>query len=484
MAEPLEPPERPWRAAPAAPPPGRRPALRRVRRRWERLTPPRLFVLSFVALVAVGTAGLLTLPGLYTGARLGPLDALFTMTSAVCVTGLIVVDTATFFTPWGQAWLLLFIQLGGLGLITFATVILATLGRRLSLRHEVLLGDAADAVPAIDVRRLTRDVLVFTLSFEAAGALALWAAWGPRLGWAEAAWPAAFHSVSAFCNAGFSTFSDSLVGFQRDPLTLAVIMALVVLGGIGFLTMEELAVWWRSRREARRFRLSLHSQLVLGATGVLVAGGFVLFAPFEWERTLAGLPAADRLVNALFLSVTARTAGFNSVSYAEVSDQTGFLTVLLMFVGGSPGSMAGGVKTTTAALVLLLAVARLRGHEALYVRGRTVPDETVQRAVGLFVLAAIVVTAGIFVLTTTEEAAGPAVADPFLRYTFEAFSAFNTVGLSMDLTPTLSTAGRWVIVALMFVGRVGPLTAAAALSRSRRLRAGRFRYAYEDVEIG
>jgi trk system potassium uptake protein TrkH len=454
-------------------------------RSWQqRLTPSRLFVGSFLVLIAVGTAGLLVLPGLYTGPRLGFVDALFTATSAVCVTGLIVVDTATYFTVWGQAWLLLLIQLGGLGLITFATVILASLGRRLSLRYEAVVAGPFDAVPALDTKRLVRDVLLFTFAFEAAGALLLYAGWAPRMGPAEAAWPSFFHAVSAFCNAGFSTFSDSLMGFQRDPYTLGVVALLIVAGGLGFLTMEELLAWRRARRERRRYRLSLHSLLVLGTTAVLLVGGAVLFVPFEWGRTLDGLPWWARLVNGAFMSVTARTAGFNAIDYGAATDNANFLTVLLMFVGGSPGSTAGGVKTTTMALLGLLALSRLRGLEATSFAGRSVPEETERRAVGLVVLAALAVTAGIFLLTTTEEAAGPAVTDPFLRYTFEAFSAFNTVGLSMNLTPTLSTGGRWIILVLMFVGRVGPLTAAAALTRSRRLRASTFRYAYEDVEVG
>lgn len=445
---------------------------------WRRLTAPQLFVASFLLLVGLGTLGLKLLPGLYTGAPLGWLDALFTATSAVCVTGLIVVDTATYFTPAGQAFLLLLIQLGGLGIIAFTTLIIVALGRRLSLRQEAL--SSYEVAPHVDYQLLTRDVVRFTFGIEAAGALLLYLLWAPRLGWAEAAWPALFHSVSAFCNAGFSTFSESLIGFQDAPLTLLLVAALIVLGGLGFLTLEELMLRRRQRRFGRTLRLSLHSRLALATTAALLLGGWVAFALFEWTHTLAGLPLPDRLANALFLSVTPRTAGFNSIDYAHASDSTNFLTILLMSVGGSPGSTAGGLKTTTFALLGLLAWSRFRGHAIASLWGRSVPEETIQRAVGLAVVAFTLVTACIFVLTVSEPAGGEA----FLAHMFEAASAFNTVGLSMGITGGLTEVGKAAIALLMFLGRVGPLTFAAAVALSSPTGTAEFRYAYEDVVVG
>ncbi|HYD55202.1 MAG TPA: potassium transporter TrkG, partial [Gemmatimonadaceae bacterium] len=307
--------------------------------------------------------------------------------------------------------------------------------------------------------------------------------WGPRLGWAEAAWPAVFHAVSAFCNAGFSTFTDSMIGFQRAPLTLLVVGALVVAGGLGFLTMEELLLRAQARRRRQRpTRISLHSRLVLATTAVLLALGWLLFALSEWSGALAPLSPLHRAVNALFLSVTPRTAGFNNVDYAQASDATNFLTILFMFVGGSPGSTAGGIKTTTLALVGLLAWARVRGREVASAGHRSVPEETVQRAVGLAAVAFAVVTAGILALTWTEARHGAQGA--FLGHMFEAVSAFNTVGLSMGVTDDLSPAGRGVAIGLMFVGRVGPLAFAAALAAAARSRGPDYRYAYEDVVVG
>ena len=459
---------------------------------WKALTPAQLFVGSFLVLILLGTAGFKALPGLYAGAELSWLGALFTATSAVCVTGLIVVDTAEFFTTWGQAYILLLIQLGGLGMISFASVIIATLGRRMSVRHETLAGGAAAHVPHIDYRDLTWAIFRFTFVMEVVGAVLLYCCWVPRFGWSGAnVWHAVFQSVSAFCNAGFSTFTTSLEAFQGNTPLLLVIMVLIVVGGLGFLTLEELYVWGRSGRGeekqgARRFRLSVHSQIVLGTTAVLLIGGWVLFTTFEWSNTLAGLPPADRLVNGLFASVTPRTAGFNTIDYAETLPSTNFLTILFMSVGGSPGSTAGGLKTTTAALLALVAWSRLRGQDHTHISNRTIPDKTAYRAMALFVVGFGIVTAGIYGLTLVEfeSVFMTATESNFLVHMFEAVSAFNTVGLSMGATSGLSTAGRWLTIALMFVGRVGPLAVAAALSRSRKKTPGPFRYAHEDVAIG
>lgn len=453
---------------------------------WRRLSAPQLFVGSFLLLIVLGALGLKALPGLYTGAPLSWLDALFTATSAVCVTGLIVVDTATYFTSAGQALILLLIQLGGLGIITFTTIIIVALGRRLSLRHEVLASGMAHVVPQVDYRHLVRDVVLFTFGLEALGGLLLYGLWVPRMGWADAAWPALFHSISAFCNAGFSVFSDSLVSFQREPLVQTVIMALIVIGGIGFLTLEELYLLRKALRENQRFHLSLHSRIVLVTTGVLLLIGWLLFTTFEWSATIRDLPVWAKVLNGLFASVTARTAGFNTVDYSQTTDSTNFLTILLMFVGGSPGSTAGGIKTTTFALIGMLAWCRFRGRSITGMWGRSVPTETVERAVGLFVAAFGLVTAAIFIFTTSELGAvtHAQVAGSFIKYMFEAASAFNTVGLSMGVTHDLSSVGRWTAIFLMFLGRVGPLTFAAALARNLRQPIGGFRYAYEDVVVG
>lgn len=450
------------------------------------LTPPRLLLGSFLGLILFGTLGLKVLPGLYTGPGLSWLDALFTATSAVCVTGLIVVDTATYFTIWGQAFLLLLIQLGGLGILTFTTLIILALGKRLSLHQEAVTATHAEIAPEVDFRHLIRNIVLFTFLFEAIGAVLLFAAWLPRFDSGAAAWHAVFQAVSAFCNAGFSTFSDSLVGFRTDPAVLPIIMVLVVLGGIGFLALAELNLLLRRRFEGRSMILSLHTKLVLGVTALLLLVGWGMFTALEWTNTLAEMPTWARLANGLFMSVTARTAGFDTVDYASTTESTNFLTILLMSIGGSPGSTAGGIKTTTFALIGLLAFSRLMGRQVTSVRRRSVPEETVQRAVGLFVVAFGVMTAATFLYVALELPAGGhgQTGGYFIEQMFEAVSAFNTVGLSMGVTGDLSPAGRLLTIVLMYLGRVGPLTFAAAIALDRPNTSGEFRYAYEDVIVG
>ncbi len=452
---------------------------RQLRRRP--LSAPQLFVLSFGLLVAFGTIGLKLLPGLYVGEPLGWVDALFTSTSAVCVTGLIVVDTATRFTPRGQGFILLLIQLGGLGIITFTSLIIVALGKRLSLRQSDVAMNTAEIAPHVEQKHLLRNVVFFTFLIELIGAVALYVVWAPSLGWKNAVWPAVFHSVSAFCNAGFSTFSDSLISQHDNPLILYIIMTLIVLGGIGFLVMEEAFLFFVARRRNQRFRLSLHSRIVLVTTALLIVGGAIAFTVLEWDRTLASMGWFHKINNATFMSVTARTAGYNSIDYSQASTSTNFFTILLMTIGGSPGSTAGGLKTTTFAIIALVAWSRFRGHTHTSVAGRTIPEETIQRAIGLASIVFALLTLSIFAMTLTAPTdRGEAM---FLAYMFEAVSAFNTVGLSMGVTAGLAEVDRLIMVFLMFAGRVGPLVLAAALTLQRDGKRT-FRYAHEDVMVG
>ncbi|WP_222435492.1 TrkH family potassium uptake protein [Allorhodopirellula solitaria] len=433
-----------------------------------------------MALIVAGTLALKFIPGLYENEGLGWTDAVFTSTSAVCVTGLIVVDTATYFTPLGQAVVLVLIQLGGLGMLVLTSVIIGALGGRPSLRTESLAVGARHLLPQVPTKRLIVDVVRFTFLFEAIGAFTLYLFWTPRMGWKEAIWPSIFHSVSAFCNAGFSTNSGSLIEYQDSPATIVVISVLIVAGGLGFITMEEIHQRYIRRNPAFR-RLSIHSKLVLATTAFLLLSGWALFALFEWQGLLSKMPLVDKLTNSLFMSVTPRTAGFNTIDYGSATDSTNFLTIILMMIGGSPGSTAGGMKTTTFALLGLLAWSRLRSHQTASFANRSIPSETIQRASGLFVIATGIVVLGVFVLAFIGDSHRATQA--FLVRLFETTSAFNTVGLSMGITPQLSTPSRWIVIVLMFIGRTGPLSIAAALIVRLSTR-GRFRLAYEDVVVG
>jgi len=441
-----------------------------------------LFLLSFGALILVGTLGFLLLPGLYEDQGLGFVDALFTATSAVCVTGLIVVDTATYFTPLGQAWIAVLIQLGGLGMLTFTTLVIGLLGRRSGLEATEAAAGHASAIAHLRPRELVRHVVIATFLLEAVGAIALWLLWIRDFGAADAVWPAVFHAISAFCNAGFSVFSNSLEGFADRPSVVGLVSVLIVLGGLGFIVLSDLWRRWR-RPDVRRF--STHTRLVLASTGVLLAGATFLFLVFEVPNTFREMGWVDRFSNAWFMAVTPRTAGFNTVNYDTVSNPSLFLTILLMIVGGSPGSTAGGLKTTTLALLVLVFVQRLRGRDHVSVGGRTVPEGTVQRAAALTIGAIVILGVGVFVLSTVEHTIAHAAdrAD-FLRLVFEVHSAFGTVGLSMGVTSSLGAGGRLILVVLMYLGRVGPLAVASAMVVAVGRQAARYRYAREDVVIG
>ncbi|MDP1564177.1 MAG: potassium transporter TrkG [Pirellulaceae bacterium] len=450
---------------------------------WQKLTPPQMFVGSFLFLILLGTLGLNRVPSFYVaGQPLPLLDAAFTATSAVCVTGLTVVNTATYFSFSGQLFLLLLIQLGGLGMLSLTSLIIVALGRKLSLRSESLTaGGTRDSVMEIDVRALTLDIVRFTMIFEVVGALGLWLIWAPQIGFREAIWPAVFHAVSAFCNAGFSTNSNSLIDLQSSPLSLLLIGSLIIVGGLGFLTMEECYHKLWVRRGGTTRRLSVHCQVVLGATLSLVLIGFVVFTILEWRGVLAHMPWYDRLMNAWFMSVTSRTAGFNSIDYTAACDSTNFVTMIFMMIGGSPGSTAGGLKTTTFALIGLVAWSKLRGNETTVWANRSIREETIQRAIGLLAVSGAVIAVGTMLLLFSQSQTS--VPNGFLKYSFEAVSAVNTVGLSLGVTSDLNSFSKVLVALLMFLGRVGPITLVAAFIIQRPTLRG-FRLAYEDVDVG
>jgi len=441
---------------------------------------PQLLVLSFVGLITLGWIGFLVLPGLYAGAPMDAIDALFVSASAVCVTGLSTIDVPVVLTFWGELWLLGLIQAGALGILTFATSLAVAAGRRAGLDVEEAAGSFTAILPSGTPRQMLRTILGVTLGCEAVGAALLLAVFAREHAFADALWLAVFHSVSAFCNAGFSLFSDSLMGERGHPSVLLVLAALIVVGGIGFPVLHDL----RARFRGRRRRLTTHSRVVLTSTGCLVAAGAAGFLLFEWDRELADLGAVDRVVNALFMAITPRTAGFNSVDYGAVSNDSLVLTLGLMWIGGGPGSVAGGVKVTTVSLLALLVAARLRGERHVSVAGRTVPDETVHRATGLaagMILILVVFTMGLLELEPV--ATGPdEERAQIVRYAFEVQSALSTVGLSMNLTPTLSDGSKLALVVVMLLGRVGPLAVLGAMTR--RAHRAPFRHPHEDVLIG
>jgi Trk-type K+ transport system membrane component len=468
----------------------------------ERRSPTRIVTISFITAIAIGTI-LLLLPGMRVGGIDTPLGvALFTATSAVCVTGLTVVDTATFWTPLGQVVILLLIQVGGFGIQALGTLWIMLLNRRLGATSRLLAQTETGAMTPGEVRRTLQALAVITIIVEAAVALMLWLrfmlSYGEPAG--TAAWHAVFHSISAFNNAGFALQSDSLMTFGHDFFVLAPISAAIVIGGLGFLVVVELfaratgergllphrrwkpmspeQVVARGRELARRSKyrlgglhperfgfgnpipLSLHTRLTLIGTGIAMVVGAVGFALFEWRNpsTLGTLPWWERLVQSVFSgAITPRTAGFNTVDYASVQGETRFLTDGLMFTGASSGSTAGGVKVTTIVVLAVAVRAEIRGHKDVNVLDRRIPEGVVRIAIAVVMVSLAAIMAGTMALIYLTDLT-------LDRALFEVVSALATVGLSANVTPTLPEGAQLMLVGLMLLGRVGPLTLVSSLS--------------------
>lgn len=439
---------------------------------------------SFAGAILFGTV-LLRLPFAAGAGAVSLLEAFFTATSAVCVTGLTVVDTGTRFSPAGQVIILALIQAGGLGIMTYAVFVSLLLGRDVSFTDRRVIQDSLHHSPTPELVRLVRHVLVFTAGAEALGAGLLWLRFRQQLPPGQAVWQGVFHAVSAFCNAGFSLQPDSLVRWRADLLVNAVVTGLILVGGLGFLVNMELRGQVEAiLRRRRRPPMSLHARLVLVVTAVLLGLGTLAFLGLEGGNLLEGLPPGERLLAAWFQAVTPRTAGFNTVDLSQATTATLFVTTLLMMVGASPGSTGGGVKTTTLGLITALLVARWRGRGRATVFKRTIPHAVMDRALSLALLAAVFVSLAVALLLVTEGHSVPfdQTRPRFMALLFEAVSAFGTVGLSTGVTTSLSSAGKLVLIVLMFVGRVGPLTLVLAVGP--RLEKGRFRYAEENVMVG
>ncbi len=409
------------------------------------------------------------------------------VTSATCVTGLSVIDIGSRFTVWGQLTLLSCIQLGGLGIMTFSTVLVLALGRSISFRSRFIIQDVFAHTPQADFHVLLRRVILFTLSFETVGALLLFMRFRHELdGTGTAAYFAVFHSVSAFCNAGFGLFADNLMRYTDDFLVNMTIMGLIVSGGIGFMVLHELTRALEDRRGWTYCwrQLSLHTKIVITMTSILIAGGALFFLLSEWSNTLREFSLPVKLLASLFLSVTPRTAGFNTLDYAAMNNITLLGSIILMFIGASPGSTGGGIKTTTLGVMLALSRGKLNGSDRVHAFKRSVSSESVNRSLGVFILSVVIVMLGTAALIMSEAGAVPhqETRGLFMELLFETTSAFGTVGLSMGITPKLSAWSKFFLVLIMFTGRLGPLVIAMAIQPGRCR--GDYVYAEERLMIG
>ncbi|HET7627780.1 MAG TPA: TrkH family potassium uptake protein [Bacillales bacterium] len=419
--------------------------VKSIQRTKSTLNPPQMLIIGFVCLIIVGTL-LLKLP-ISTTSPISWLTALFTATSATTVTGLIVVDTPTAFTMFGKIVILTLIQVGGLGIMTFAILIFLVMGKKISIKQRLLVQNALNQNTLGGIIKLAKNLLIFSLLIELVVAFLLALYWGPKIGWQKGIFFSIFHTVSAFNNAGFSLWSDNLSRWVGDPIVNLLITFLIIIGGLGFTVLVNL---WTARHVRE---LTLHTKFMLVGTLALNVFGFLMVLSLEFNNpgTIGHLPLGQKLWASYFQGVIPRTAGFNTVPIGHLRDATLFILILLMFIGAGSTSTGGGIKVTTFIALLLTIVKILKGEQDAVAFGRTIKDSIFIRAFALVVASLTSIFTAIFILTLTEKAS-------FLSIAFEVVSAFGTVGLSTGLTPHLSVIGKLVIISMMFIGKLGPLT--------------------------
>jgi len=420
--------------------------------RLNRAHPTNLLLASYLAAIAMG-AVILMLPASSVSGEIGLIDALFTATSAVCVTGLIVVDTGSYFTPFGQGVILFLIQIGGLGIMTISVALFQIIGKKVIFQQRMAMQEVFSHTPREDIYYLIRAVLLFTLVIEAVGAVILFLHWRSAYPFSEAVYKAVFHSISAFCNAGFSPFRNSLMDGRSSLVLNAAVCGLIGLGGIGFPVVYEI---YRRTTGKAQGKVSIQSKTVLLTTVLLTAAGILVILTSEQTLT-ASLGFGQGVLAAFFQSVTCRTAGFNTLDIASLNTATSLFMMFLMLVGAGPGSCAGGIKTTTFAVLAAFSWSRLMRYKCVNLFGKTVPEETVTKSVSVLLFSVTAVCIAVFLILFFDPAHGSRISGnrQFLSCLFEAVSAFGTVGLSMGVTASLTAPGKLIIISLMIIGRVG-----------------------------
>ncbi|MGD9345114.1 MAG: TrkH family potassium uptake protein [Candidatus Aminicenantes bacterium] len=448
---------------------------RKASREERRFQPAQLLAASFVCAIFIGTL-LLMLPFSTHSGQISFVDALFTATSAVCVTGLTVQDTSAYFTTAGQIILLTLFQLGGLGIMAFSSLILLVAGRRISIQDRIIIQEGYASSKIKNVKGLLRNIFIYALILELAGALFLFVHWRSRFSGARTFLESAFHSVSAFCNAGFSLSSDSFVADRGDVWLNVILMVLIVLGGLGFFVLQELKEIGITLIKRKKVRVSLHTKLVLTLTFFLIVGSALTIFILEGNRAMSGFELKEKILASVFQAVTARTAGFNTMALNSLSVASVFMLIILMFIGASPGSTGGGVKTSTAGVIFAFLRSRVSARESVSLFYRTLPFDLVIKAFAVVTLSIGVIFLAAFILFIVQQ-------DGSMKgIFFEVVSAFGTVGLSLGITQGLTGLGKSVLLLTMYIGRIGPLTLLYAFSRRRAY--GKYEYVEESVMIG
>lgn len=423
---------------------------------------PRIVAIGFGAIVLFGTA-LLMLPISSRQGGVSFIEALFTATSATCITGLVPFDTYTSWTTFGQLVIITLIQIGGLGFITMLALATGALTKKkMGLKHKMLLKESVGSLNLGDVRTLAKSVLLFTFLCELAGTALLSLRFVPMTNSVgKGIYMAAFTSVSAYCNAGFDLMgmfspSSSLTTVNNDPVVIITISLLVIFGGLGFIVWQDMK---NCSFKARSF--SVHSKLVLVSTVGLLALGTALFLVFEYNKSFADMNVAEKLLNAFFCSVTPRTAGFNSVNIADMSQQSNMLTIILMFIGGSPGSTAGGVKTTTIAILLLCAITNMRGKDEVDIYGKRIDFSTVKNAISIILINFVNILVSTIAITLLQPEF------KLIEVVYECVSAMGTVGITMGITPNLNAISSLFVIGLMYIGRLTSMVFALSFVGSK-----------------
>lgn len=437
------------------------------------LNPVQILSIGFATLILFGGI-LLSLPISSASGEFTPLlDSIFTATSAICVTGLVTLDTGTHWNYFGKTIIMILIELGGLGFMSISTLIALVIGKRITLKERLVIQEAYNSQNLQGIIRLVKYLLLFTIGTQVTAALVLMTQFIPMYGLGRGIYYGFWHAVSAFCNAGFDLFGNEVTGkFQSltlmntNKVIVITLGMLIIVGGLGFAVWSELWNAWKMGKKFNRF--SFHTKVVLSLTLVLIVVPTFIFLGLEWSNTLEGMSFGNKLVNAWFAAVTPRTAGFNSISTTDMVPASRFITMLLMFIGGSPGSTAGGIKTTTFAVVLFTIISVLKGREDTELFSRRLSKSTVYKAVSIFAIGLTLIMVDVVLLSITE---GGSSLEVIL---YEVFSAFGTVGLSQGITPFLSSPGKIIIGITMYLGRVGPITVMLALANLKPPAATRY----------
>ncbi|HBY4259361.1 TPA: Trk family potassium uptake protein [Clostridioides difficile] len=444
------------------------------------MRPTQIMVSGFAAIIVIG-ALLLTLPiASQSGESIGLLNALFTATSAVCVTGLVMVDTATYWSLFGQIVIITLIQIGGLGFMTVATMFSLMARKKIQLRERLLIQESLNQADLSGLVRLTRFVLIITITIEGIGALVLSTVFIPQFGLSKGIWYSVFHAISAFCNAGFDLMGSvsgpftSLNSYVNNFTVSMTVCALIVLGGLGFPVVLDIV------RKRRFSKLNVHSKVVLFSTATLILMGtlFIFLIEFNQKATMADLPLKGKVLSAIFQSVTARTAGFNTLDLATLRESSVFVMIILMFIGASPASTGGGIKTTTLAVLIITVRSFLSGKSDIEAFERRLAPSTIKKSLGIFVISISAVIFGTLIISITQPNF------TLVQSAFEVTSALATVGSSLAGTPNLNALGKIIIIIFMFMGRVGSLTLFMAILSGGRRKSQPIRYAEGKIMVG